>query len=417
MGKLLGLLVAAVGGVIAFHSLSSFGPPAQDPAAVTKAAVAKLAEAVEAVPVPQPATAERRRADQRAQRRNEAKAETPPAPVAMQIVTSAEEPKEAKPTPKTTQIRTADSGVKLDAETRQHAPVQLDLARAIQGHLARVGCYVGPVNGVWSEASQRAMKDFNARVNATLPVDQPDQVLLALVENYKDKACGCLASETSVNGRCVPFRVQQQAQRKAPVEVKEARKTVTSKLVEEGDKKPATTESWKTTAKVAEPRQTKTPDAARTQKPVAVPAPTVVATARQQLEQAKETERREVDANNRMGLGVKPVSPTPATTPQPNMPVATLPQQVPPREPVVEQKQRTAAILPPPPPVEVQSEDESAAPKKVTRTNSEKTAPPSKYVRRISPPPAPVYYRTTSSSYSSYLRSGGIWRRQELNGR
>lgn len=408
MGKLLGLLVAAIGGLIAFHSLSSL----ELPAARTAVVAPTPRDATEVVPTPRPASEERRRVEQRLQRKSEARAEVPPPPVARPVLTSSSEPVEQRPEPRSAQIRKTELATKLEVEApvEKRAPDHADLARAIQGHLARVGCYTGPVNGVWTDASQRAMKDFNARVNASLPVDKPDQVLLALVENHRDKACRCLTGETIVNGRCIPARAQQQVQRKAPVETREVRKTAPAMIAEDAIPKPAPAESWKATTKVPERQLAKTPNSARHQKPVAVPPPTVVATARQQLEQAKEIERREIDTSSRMGLGLKP-----ATVPQPTPPVAKLPQhpQQQPPEPAVAEKQRVAVIVPPP---ESQIEAEPTAKKKVARDLA--VAPPSsRYVRRISPPPAPVVYRTTSASYSRYLRSGAIWRRHELNGR
>jgi hypothetical protein len=97
-----------------------------------------------------------------------------------------------------------------------------------------------------------------------------------------------------------------------------------------------------------------------------------------------------------MGLGVKP---TPATTPQPAVP------QVP---------SRLAVVVSP----------TSSAPEQAPQVNqTTQTAPvaerkPSKYVRKLSPaPPSVVVYRTTSTSYKHFLRSGAIWRRNELNGR
>lgn len=63
------------------------------------------------------------------------------------------------------------------------------LTRALQAELRRVGCYEGDITGYWDARSRTAMKSFTERVNATLPVDQPDQVLLALVQAHQGKAC------------------------------------------------------------------------------------------------------------------------------------------------------------------------------------------------------------------------------------
>lgn len=63
------------------------------------------------------------------------------------------------------------------------------LARELQRELKRVGCYNGDVNGVWTTSSRMAMKSFTDHVNASLPIDNPDYVLLSLVQGHQDKAC------------------------------------------------------------------------------------------------------------------------------------------------------------------------------------------------------------------------------------
>jgi hypothetical protein len=72
------------------------------------------------------------------------------------------------------------------------------LARQIQTELKRVGCYDGEVHGVWTTAVRRAMRDFTQRVNARLPVDKPDAVLLALVQGEKGELCRARCDD----GRC-----------------------------------------------------------------------------------------------------------------------------------------------------------------------------------------------------------------------
>jgi hypothetical protein len=63
------------------------------------------------------------------------------------------------------------------------------LARQLQSELRRVGCYDGELSGVWSPRTRMAMKAFTDRVNASLPVDKPDQILLALVQSHQGVAC------------------------------------------------------------------------------------------------------------------------------------------------------------------------------------------------------------------------------------
>jgi hypothetical protein len=64
------------------------------------------------------------------------------------------------------------------------------IAREIQKELNRVGCYDGAINGLWSARTRQAMKDFIDGVNARLPIDKPDEVLLSLVMGQSEIVCG-----------------------------------------------------------------------------------------------------------------------------------------------------------------------------------------------------------------------------------
>jgi hypothetical protein len=78
-------------------------------------------------------------------------------------------------------------------------PVPRDMAsltREIQRELKRVGCYDGDLNGKWNAQSRSAMKTFTDYVNAKLPVERPDYILLRLVQGHKGKACGPTESKT-----------------------------------------------------------------------------------------------------------------------------------------------------------------------------------------------------------------------------
>lgn len=108
------------------------------------------------------------------------------------------------------------SGVKQSGPTtppRFGAPVPSDdssrfeLIRNLQRELKRVGCYWGEVDGDWGGGSKRSMGAFMERVNATLPIDQPDYILLSLVQGHTGLACGkdCPAGQSlSAGGRCTP---------------------------------------------------------------------------------------------------------------------------------------------------------------------------------------------------------------------
>jgi hypothetical protein len=112
-------------------------------------------------------------------------------PTAVYVVS--QRPPEAKPKPPaTTNIDPGD---------------RAGLTRALQRELRRVGCYSGEITGVWTTSSRMAMKAFTQRVNATLPIDTPDPVLLSLVQAHPDGACGtpCPAGQTATEGdACVP---------------------------------------------------------------------------------------------------------------------------------------------------------------------------------------------------------------------
>ena len=79
----------------------------------------------------------------------------------------------------------------------------------IQQQLRRVGCYWGGMDGYWGIATKGAMKEFTVRVNATLPLDEPDYVQLALIQSQAKTTCGaCPAGQSlSASGRCVAQQV------------------------------------------------------------------------------------------------------------------------------------------------------------------------------------------------------------------
>jgi len=80
------------------------------------------------------------------------------------------------------------------------------LTSTLQGELKRVGCYDGYINGDWSTLTRNAMKAFTDYVNARLPVDKPDIVLLSLIQGYEGKACrgSCPTGQDLKDGHCIP---------------------------------------------------------------------------------------------------------------------------------------------------------------------------------------------------------------------
>jgi hypothetical protein len=127
------------------------------------------------------------------------------------------------------------------------------LARELQKELRRVGCYEGELNGAWTPATRRAMKTFTERVNATLPVDEPDAVLFAMVQSQQDRVCGkpCPVDQgLSEDGRCLPNVILAKAARKP------SPSAVATHVPASGgpaDKPPPAHSSWSVTVTAARP--------------------------------------------------------------------------------------------------------------------------------------------------------------------
>ena len=86
-------------------------------------------------------------------------------------------------------------------------------AKALQKELKRVGCYSGDVNGDWNPMSRKALSAFLQRLNAVLPTEEPDIILLTLVQGQTKAVCttGCKAGQSMTDGgRCVPGAVPAQ---------------------------------------------------------------------------------------------------------------------------------------------------------------------------------------------------------------
>lgn len=94
----------------------------------------------------------------------------------------------------------AASAVVQRAPAVGQQPAASDTARALQSGLRRAGCYEGPVDGQWSRQSREAMARFVSGVNAQLPVERPEGVLLALLEANTNHTC---ASQRASAGTAV----------------------------------------------------------------------------------------------------------------------------------------------------------------------------------------------------------------------
>jgi hypothetical protein len=94
------------------------------------------------------------------------------------------------------------------------AATRYELARDLQRELKRAGCYGGTISGVWTAATKRAMSAFLERANASLPVKDPDFILLSLVQSHDEIACteACPSGQTMDRaGRCMPNAVVAQS--------------------------------------------------------------------------------------------------------------------------------------------------------------------------------------------------------------
>lgn len=90
------------------------------------------------------------------------------------------------------------------------AKARAALASDLQRELQRVGCYGGEINGGWTTSTRHAMQTFMDRVNASLPIDEPDFILLTLVQGHKGQVCGATCPRgqaADTLGRCMPEAV------------------------------------------------------------------------------------------------------------------------------------------------------------------------------------------------------------------
>ena len=85
-------------------------------------------------------------------------------------------------------------------ELSPHDPdARLELVLEIKQELRRLGCYRGRLDGSWESATRNAMKELIDRVNATLPIDQPDYVQLTLIQSQPDGLCDACPTGRSLS--------------------------------------------------------------------------------------------------------------------------------------------------------------------------------------------------------------------------
>jgi hypothetical protein len=151
----------------------------------------------------------------------------------------------AKPTVVATAPRTYERPAPVDVKPAIIPGDRVSLTRELQRELRRVGCYEGAIDGNWSPGSRRAMKAFTDRVNASLPIDQPDYILLRLLQGSPERVCGVacpLGQGLAGDGRCLPDAVLAQAARKTS---DIARPATSSRAA--AAKPAAATSAWSTT--------------------------------------------------------------------------------------------------------------------------------------------------------------------------
>ena len=128
------------------------------------------------------------------------------------------------------------------------------LARELQMELRRVGCYDGEITGVWSSDTRRAMKAFIERMNARLPIEEPDPVLYTMVQGQREVVCGkpCSAGESlSADGHCAPAAILAKMNRK--VTPPGSAVVVIASKVNPQEKPPMLITGWSTTTTLAAP--------------------------------------------------------------------------------------------------------------------------------------------------------------------
>ena len=106
--------------------------------------------------------------------------------VAPAPVLRADEDHEQRPTDLSSAQSATDMAVRQAATNRVIGLDRAQLVRDLQRELSRVGCYNGSLDGQWNGATRQSMGDFLARVNARLPLNEPDNILLALVRSHAD---------------------------------------------------------------------------------------------------------------------------------------------------------------------------------------------------------------------------------------
>lgn len=123
-----------------------------------------------------------------------------------------------------------------------------ELVLDLQRELKRAGCYGGTLSGSWNANTKRAMTAFMDRVNATLPMEEPDYILLTLLRGHTAATCvTCPMGQSLSQGRCKPNAIiAQQADKKAAPKAQERKLAAASKAPQQS--------GWTTSVAEAETR-------------------------------------------------------------------------------------------------------------------------------------------------------------------
>jgi hypothetical protein len=148
---------------------------------------------------------------------------SPASPVFREVIPEgASEPVAPSPPKAGTWTTVVSSGQAIVTPLKSSRPgdpeTRAQLASDLQRELQRVGCYRGEITGTWNLATRRAMAAFMDRANATLPMNDPDYVLLALLQGHQEIVCTaeCPAGQVvAESGRCMPRAVVAQAAKKS----------------------------------------------------------------------------------------------------------------------------------------------------------------------------------------------------------
>jgi uncharacterized caspase-like protein len=81
----------------------------------------------------------------------------------------------------------------------------VELARAIQGELDRLGCEPGAPDGVWGRRSEQAVERYNAHAGVRLASTTPSQEMLGALKTVPERVCPLVCGPQFVasDGQCV----------------------------------------------------------------------------------------------------------------------------------------------------------------------------------------------------------------------